>query len=209
MSGTELIVWAMFSAILAAVVYAYVMQLCITKLVRKLADKKIHSQDTALTLDDLGYNKKLERTFTAFFAAGNWVLSKAIIKTGGEVTDGTESKDLLFAKKSDVKYYIPEENLTKKIYKHAGERMSVGKLIVLVIILFVFAMLASKVIDFLGNYAYGVITDDGKTSIGVEQKDNSLLSEQEELNKAQQELDEFEKEPEESEQQIGSDEIKQ
>ena len=194
MSSTELIVWAMFAAVLIAVIYAYIMQLYTTKLVQKLVENKIHSEDSSLTLAELGYNKKLEKALTTFFAAGNWVLSRAVVKVGGEVADPKEREDLLFKKKTDVKYYIPEENLTKKLNKHVAERMSFSKLVVLVIILLVVAMLASRVIDFLGNYAYGVVTDDGKISVGIEQKEDSLLSEQEELNKLQQEAEKLEEE---------------
>ena len=207
MSSTELIVWAMFAAVLIAVIYAYIMQLYTTKLVQKLAENKIHSEDSSLTLAELGYNKNLEKTLTAFFAAGNWVLSRAIVKVGGEAADPKEREDLLFKKKTDVKYYIPEENLTKKLNKHVAERMSFSKLVVLVIVLFVVALVASKVIDFLGNYAYGVVTDEGKVSVGVEKQEDSLLSEQEELNRIQQELDELEKVLEESNEDADNDVI--
>ena len=209
MGETQLIVWAMFAAVLIAVLYAYAMQFFVIKLVQRLVDKKIHIEDAALTLEELGYNKKLEKMLTALFASGTWVLSKAIIKVGGEVTGETENRDLLFVERADIKYYIPQENLTKKINKHIAERMSFSKLIVLIVVLLVVATLAGKVIDFLSNYAYGVVTDDGKNSIGVEQKDDSLLSEQEELNKIQQELDKLEKELEESGQQTDLDEIMQ
>lgn len=193
MNQTEIIVWAMFSAVMIAVVYAYLMQMYVSKLAGKLIENKKNSKEEAVSLDELGYKSKFSKALTEFFVSGGWTLSKAIVKVGGEKVSGTDP-DLLFVKKSEVKYYIPEENITKKTNKHINEKTSLVKLIALLVILTFVACFASRIIDFLGNYAYGLVNGDKKGAIGVEKEDDSLLAEQEELNKYQQELDAIEAE---------------
>ncbi len=193
MTQTEIIVWAMFLAIMIAVIYAYLMQMYVSRLAGILIEKNINSKDMAVSLDELGYKNRLSKALTSFFASGGWALSKAIEKTGGEKLDD-DGKDLLFVKKSEVKYYIPEENITKKINKHVKEKTSLVKLVALLVILTVVACFASRVIDFLGNYAYGLVNGDEKGAVGVEKEDDSLLTEQEQINKYQEELDALEEE---------------
>ena len=193
MNQTEIIVWAMFSAVIIAVVYAYLMQMYVSKLAEKLIENNKNSKDNAVSLDELGYKNKVSKVLTEYFVSGGWALSRAVEKIGGEKKSGTDN-DLLFVKKSEIKYYIPEENITKKINKHINEKTSFAKLIALLVILTVVACFASRIIDFLGNYAYGLVNGDKKGAIGVEKEDDSLLAEQEELNKYQQELDAIEAE---------------
>ncbi len=193
MITTETLVWAFFFAIIVAVVYAFAMQNCLSGLATKLAETGTDSKEKAKTLEELGYNP-FSALLTAYFASSGTTVARAIVKIGGEKSENTDS-DLLFKEKAPVKYYLPEENITKNVKKHLSEKTSLVKLVALLLILLFVAYIANGVINFLGNYAYGLVDGDGgKAPIGVQDESSSLLEDQQELNRLEEEQKKLEEE---------------
>ncbi|MBQ8758682.1 MAG: hypothetical protein IJZ20_03220 [Clostridia bacterium] len=181
----ENLVWAMFLAILAAIVYSWLMQKSLSELAEKLILKKADSEENALTLQALGYKKGLYAFLTEFFAKNGNYISKAIVKLGGEKTESGDS-ELLFSVKTPVKYYIPEENNDKRLAKHIKDRMSFAKLVAVIVMLVIIALAASTVIDLLGRYASTLTENGGGNAIGITEDDPTLLEEQAEANREEE-----------------------
>lgn len=193
MITTETLVWAFFFAVIVAVVYAFAMQNFLSGLATKLTQTGTDSKDKAKTLEELGY-KPFSALLTAYFLSSGTTVARAIVKIGGETNEKADS-EMLFREKTPVKYYLPEENITKNVKKHLSEKTSLAKLAALLIILALVAYIASAVINFLGNYAYGLIDGDGgKAPIGVQNGNGTLLEDQEELNRLEEEQKKLEEE---------------
>lgn len=189
MITTETLVWAFFFAIIAAVVYSFAMQNFLSALAVRLAETETDSEEKAKTLEELGY-KPLSASLVAYFAAGGTTVARAIVKIGGEKSENTDS-ELLFREKAPVKYYLPKENITKNVKKHLSEKTSVVKLAALLIILLFVAYIASGVINFLGNYAYGLIDGEENVPIGIPGESQTVLpDEQQQLTEEQPEMQE-------------------
>ena len=187
----ENLVWALFFAILAAILCSCFMQKCLSELAKKLIEKKHDNEDNAATLESLGYKKGIYSAVTAWFAENGNYISKAIVKV--KKAESQADSELLFSKKEPVKYYIPEENNNKRLEKHINDSISLPKLAVLIAILVAIAFAASTVIDMLNNYA-ATLTEYGNDKvIGVTEDETTLLEEQEQANKAE-ELEQKEKE---------------
>lgn len=199
MNSVETLVWAMFAAIMLAVVYSFAMQNSLALLAKRLIEKEVHTKERALTLYELGYKNYLVIAVTAYFASGKTTVARAIEKIS--VSEKTQlQKDLLFTEKEECKYFLPEENVTKNVKKHINEEISYPKLAAVLILLLVAAIVGSAVIRFLGNFAYGLVDGDGgKEPYGVTSEENSLLGEQEELNRREEEMKALEAEIEEAE----------
>ena len=179
MTSTEILVWAIFAAITIAVIYSFVMQKILLSLSKKLFDQNCDSIENAKTLKELGYKNILVITLADYFASVKYGLARAI------ETDKKSSKknnDILFTEKEELKYFLPKENITKSISKHMTEKTPVLIIVGLLLILFVMAYFANDIIGFLGNYAKGVMNSGKNAPIGIEQKDDSLLKDQEQLN---------------------------
>ena len=182
----ENLVWAMFLALLAAIVYTWLMQKSLSELAEKIISNNADSEENALTLENLGYKKGVYSFLAGFYAKNGNYISKAIEKVE-EKTENCDS-ELLFSVKLPVKYYIPKENINKRLEKHIKDRMSFSKLALVIVMLLVIALAASTVIDFLGRYASGVPDKFENNPVGVTDDGNTLLEEQEQANK-QEELE--------------------
>ena len=96
--------------------------------------------------------------------------------------------ELLFAEKTEISYYFPAENRTKSFEKHYSERVPLVKMAGLFVLLAVAAFAATGVIRFLGNWASNVVSSDSKKdAYGTVERDDSLLDEQEKLNREEEE----------------------
>jgi hypothetical protein len=184
MITTETLVWAFFFAIIAAVVYAFAMQNFLSGLALKLTRTETDSEEKAKTLEQLGY-KPFSAMLTAHFASSATTVARAIVKIGGEKSEKTD-RELLFKEKVPVKYYLPEENITKNVKKHLNEKTSVVKLVVLLVILLFVAYIANGVISFLGNYAYGLIDREENVPIGIPGESHTSQLDKEEQDSVQE-----------------------
>ena len=176
----ETLVWAMFLAVLAAIVYSWLMQKSLSELAGKILEKKADSAENSLTLEELGYKKGTAALLAGFFAKNGNYISKAIVKV--EAENYINDSELLFNEKAPVKYYIPEENNNKRLAKHINDSMSLPKLIAVIVMLIIIAVAASTVIDMLGRYASTVPDEFKNNPIGVTEEDTTLLEEQEQAN---------------------------
>ncbi len=203
MITTETLVWAFFFAIIAAVVYAFAMQNFLSGLALKLTRTETDTEEKAKTLEQLGY-KPFSAMLTAHFASTGTTVARAIVKIGGEKNENADS-ELLFKEKAPVKYYLPEENITKNVKKHLNEKTSVVKLVALLVILLFVAYIANGVISFLGNYAYGLIDREENVPIGIpnESQTSQLGKEEQDSAQEQPETESEETVPEGSE--LGSE----
>lgn len=188
----DLVVWAVFCAIFAAIIYTFFMQRCLSKLAKKILEKKVFAEDTALSLEELGYKNSLEMTATKFFAKNGNYLSKVIKRVEPENDESLKSGDtdqVLFGKKTQTLYYVPEESIDKKFDKFVKDKMSVPKLFAVIAVVVVMALVASTVIDMLTKYASRLADFGNNNAIGVTEDGTTLLEEQAEANK-QEELEE-------------------
>ena len=199
MNSIETFVWAMFAAIMLAAIYSFAMQNSLALLAKRLMEKQITDKGNAVTLSDLGYKNIFVIAVTKYFASGKTVVARAVEKVYEE-DKKKENKDLLFQEKPECRYYLPEENITKKVIKHINEKISYPKLALIIAILVVVALIASSVIKFLGNFAYGLVDGNGGNEpYGVQNGQGTLLEEQEELNRKEEEMKALEAEIEAAE----------
>ena len=179
MTSTEILVWAIFAAITIAVIYSFVMQKMLLSLAQKLQNNNCDSRENAKTLKELGYKNIIVISLTDYFVSVKYGLARAIEH---DKTQKEKNKDILFSEKDELKYFLPKENITKSVSKHLNDKTSAVYIVILLVVLFVVAYFASDVIGFLGNYAKGVINSGENTPIGIEQKEDLLLKDQENLN---------------------------
>lgn len=197
---TETLVWTVFFAVVAAVAYTFFMQRSLGGLVKRLTGKNAVSPEKAQTLDELGYRSAFVKAVVRFYAGGGSPVARGIVKTKPEADDGagkTEAdSDLLFASAAskELRYHIPSENRTKCFEKHAAEKAPLVKLAGMLALLFLAAFVATSVIDFLGGWATDLVGKENKGAVGVTDSDNSLLEEQEKLNREEQEAKKREEE---------------
>ena len=180
----ETLVWALFFAILAAIVYTYFMQKSLSALALKLIEKNSNSEESALTLEQLGYGKGFKAMLTAFFAENGNYISKAIVKIKAEAKPS--DNELLFVEKEPIKYYIPDEKADKRLEKHMGDSISLPKLFILIALLVAMALAATSIINMLQNYASKLTELGPDKAIGVTEQDKTLLEEQAEANRAEE-----------------------
>lgn len=180
-------VWMIFFAVLAAAVYTFLVQSLLSRFVRRLLDAGADSPENAKTLAQLGYRDGLCRSLVRTFAGGGSPLARAVAK---QVPDKQEKMgdELLFAEKPEISYYFPAENRTKSFEKHYNERVPLVKMAGLFVLLAVAAFAATGVIRFLGNWASNVVSSDSKKdAYGTVERDDSLLDEQDKLNREEEE----------------------
>lgn len=192
----ETVVWAIFFAILAAVVYTEAMQRAVCGLARRLKKAGAVSPDAACTLDELGYRNMLGKALVRYFAAGGSPIARAIVKLTPEPEKSKTRQgesELLFTEKASLSYYLPPENENKSVLKHLNEKTPLAKTLALLAILLVMAFAATWVIRFLGNWTADLVDGDRSGAIGVEDKNPSLLEEQEDMNRKENEADEADK----------------
>lgn len=171
----EYMVWTLFFAIIAAILYVFVMQRCQSSLAGKLIEKGADKEQNAKTLIELGYKSAFVMALAEFFAKNGSHIAKSIVT----VREGEDKEnELLFEKNNKVKYYIPKEKIDKKLEKHIKDKMSLGKLVLVILLLCGLATIGSTVIDLLSNYASS-LGNSGNKIIGVETERDSLLEEQE------------------------------
>lgn len=195
MFTTENLVWAFFIAVVVAILYVFVMQHVMSDFAKRLMKKGANNKESAKTLSELGYKNIFDSKLAAFFAKGGSVISRAIIKVDSQSENKDIFNDLLFEKKKPVKYYLPEKNITKSVNKAINDKTPVAKLALLLVLLLVAAFVATGIIEFLKNSAYGLI--DGNSSdhpFGVQKEQNTLLDSQEGLNRLEEEKNDDEKE---------------
>ena len=176
----ESLVWTLFAAILATILYSYSMQRVLSDLARKIIESGANSEENAKTLAELGYTNGLKTILAAFFAENGNYISKAVKK----VRAGKAKKDseLLFEEKAVIKYYIPDEHNDSRLKKHINDGVSLPVLACLVAILVVIAISATTVIGWLNKYSANSLSKDDK-AYGVEKEEDSLLEEQARANK--------------------------
>ena len=180
-------VWMIFFAVLAAAVYTFLVQSLLSRLVWRLLDAGADSPENAKTLAQLGYRDGLCRSLVRTFAGGGSPLARAVVK---QMPDKQEKMgdELLFAEKPEISYYFPAENRTKSFEKHYNERVPLVKMAGLFVLLAVAAFAATGVIRFLGNWANNVVSSGSKKdAYGTVERDDSLLDEQEKLNREEEE----------------------
>lgn len=198
----KMLVWILYAAVAAAVLYTYVMQKMLVKLVKRLIAHGAESPETACTLEQLDFTNPLTQGLLAHFAASGSTLSRSVVRTeraaptANEKTGGTQvdEAELLFREKTTYAYYLPPEGRTKSFEKHLGSGQSPFAIAGLLIALFLVATVASGVISFLGNWASGLVERDSTPGVyGTANTEESLLEEQEKLNEEEREREEQEK----------------
>lgn len=212
----KMLVWILFAAVTVAVLYAYAMQKMLVKLAKRLIAHEAASPETARTLEQIGFANPLTRGLLAHFAASGSTLSRAIVckelsaPTKEKDSDGAnkdDEADLLFREKPSCAYYLPTEKRTKSFEKHLGAKQSPWAILGLLVVLFLVASVASGVIDFLGGWASGLVEGDNTPGVhGTADAGESLLEEQEKLNREEQERIEREKAEAEAEAAISEEE---
>ena len=188
MFTTENLVWAFFVAVVVAILYVFVMQHIMSGFARRLMKNGANSKECAMTLYELGYKNVFVSKLAGFFAKGGFAISRAIMKVESETENKDVFNDLLFEKKNPVKYYLPEENITKSVNKAINDKTPVTKLAILLVLLLIVACVATSIIEFLKNSAYGLV--DGNSSdepFGVQKEEDTLLENQEGLNRIEEE----------------------
>ena len=176
----ESLVWTLFAAILAAILYSYCMQRILSEFAKRIMKSGANSETTAKTLAELGYTGGLKTFFTYFFAENGNYISKAVKKVKSECAK--KDSELLFEEKAEVKYYIPDENNNARLKKHINDGISLPLLVCLIVVLVVIALVSTTVIGWLQKYTVSSLSDDD-IAYGVEKEADSLLGEQAKANK--------------------------
>lgn len=179
MITTELLVSAVFAAIVIAVLYAFVLEKSLAGLVKRIDKAEAYTEDDAKSLRELGYKSDFLRFFAGFFANGGSAIARAVVKLDTEKTK--DDDELLFAEKKETRYFLPEENRTKRFEKHLQEKTPFWKITLLIVALAVLAYAASTVIRLLSSMANALVSGNEKNPVGVERDESSLLEEQEKL----------------------------
>ena len=179
MITTELLVSAVFAAIVIALFYALALEKSLTGLVKRIDKAKAYKEEDAKTLKELGYKSAFLSFFASFFAKGGSVIARAIVKLDHE--KHKQDAELLFAEKKETRYYLPQENRTRSFEKHLGEKTPFWKIAILIVALAVLAYISSTAIRLLSSMANALVSGNEKNPVGVERDESSLLQEQEKL----------------------------
>lgn len=197
------LIWTLFAAVLAAIVYSFFMQRTLSGLAKRIMKAGASSPETALTAEKLGYKSGIVKLAVKHFASGGSSIARAVKAVFPEKSEKSDD-ELMFEKKPQPKYYIPDENITPSFKKHAEDTLSVPKLVLIIVILTAIALVAKPVVRVATQFVSNAVTSDDDSVVGVDTGDDSLLSEQEQLNrreeaekKKQEQLEALEKQAEE------------
>ncbi len=178
-STVELLVWALFAAVVAGTLTAFLNEFFAKALVRALLDKKAETPETALTLAEIGFSR-FALWYTENVSFGNARLYKSIVRIPPTDQNGKErDKELLFQKKTFCRYYLPPENTENRSFKrHMTESTPLYKLLLVLALLLVAALLAAGIIRYFGSYTAKLFSSEGTTLSTTEEQSESLLEEQ-------------------------------
>ena len=177
------LVWALFLAVSVAIIYLYFMQRALSGLANRITENGCQDTESAKSLKELGYKNSLIMAAVSFFAENGTVVARAIKKSACE----EKQSELLFEKKQPVKYYMPPEERNQRFEKHINDKLSAAKVIIILALVAAIALASSAVIDFLSEYAGNVLGKNENTVVGTKKEYESLLEQQEQLNKQKEE----------------------
>lgn len=181
-STLTMFVWTIFAAILAAALYSFAVQRVLSGFISRLIKAEADAPEKAETLEQLGYTGSVLPFLVRTFVKGGSPLARAIVVCTPPAPD-LNNTELLFPEKAELSYYLPEANRTKSFEKHYKERLPLAKTAAIVLLLLATAFAATGVIRFFGNWTNSLIDGDSKKhAYGVNERDDSLLDEQEKLN---------------------------
>ena len=181
-STLTMFVWTIFAAILAAALYSFAVQRVLSGFISRLIKAEADASEKAETLEQLGYTGSVLPFLVRTFVKGGSPLARAVVVCTPPAPD-LNNTELLFPEKAELSYYLPEENRTKSFEKHYKERLPLAKTAAIVLLLLATAFAATGVIRFFGNWTNSLIDGDSKKhAYGVNERDDSLLDEQEKLN---------------------------
>lgn len=181
-STLTMFVWTIFAAILAAALYSFAVQRVLSGFISRLIKAEADAPKKAETLEQLGYTGSVLPFLVRTFVKGGSPLARAVVVCTPPAPD-LNNTELLFPEKAELSYYFPEENRTRSFEKHYKERLPLAKTAAIVLLLLATAFAATGVIRFFGNWTNSLIDGDSKKhAYGVNERDDSLLGEQEKLN---------------------------
>ena len=181
-STLTMFVWAIFAAILAAALYSFAVQRVLSGFISRLIKAEADAPEKAETLKQLGYTGLVLPFLVRTFVKGGSPLARAVVVCTPPAPD-LNNTELLFPEKAELSYYLPEENRTRSFEKHYKERLPLAQTAAIVLLLLATAFAATGVIRFFGNWTNALIDGDSKKhAYGVNERDDSLLDEQEKLN---------------------------
>ncbi len=183
---TKQLVYLFFAAMIVGILYTFINGAAVKKLAKRLVESGADKEETAKTVAELGFSGKLQTYVIRKSALGGSALSKLICKVERTPAPiGNADPELLFTPKAEYAYYIPEENRNKSFKRHMNETVSLRAALILIAVMIAVMLCAASVIDFLGDWAVGLVTSDRTPVVGVDPPDDSLLAEQERLNEAE------------------------
>ena len=184
-SSVTLIVWSVFAALVIASVITYTVERSLQLLAAVLLHENAEDASNAKTLRELGY-RGIFLSVTALCASSGSRIARAIGKVNTEVPLGNNKEDgeLLFHNTQEMRYYLPKDTIDKSLRKHLLADTPIWKLLAALIVLLLAALAATSVIRFLGRSASNVPKAFEHGVYGTENKQDSLLEEQEKQTQA-------------------------
>ncbi len=139
------VIWIVFFGVCFASLYAYYQKNIVGDIVRALLKLDATGEDTAKTLDEIGYGDGIRNTFASYVLRHGAPLRKTVYAVFDDTPEKKKDADELFAKKKDLgfaqKYYIPEEKKYVADVRYDAEGSSAKTLLLSVAAFFAAALI--------------------------------------------------------------------
>ncbi len=147
------IIFVVFAGICYGTFYAYYHRRLVGDLIRAILCKNALKEESAVTLEDVGYSKGIKRIFADFALKKGSAARKYVCTVYEEKAPVKKHDDELFVKSSkpdnEQKYYIPEDKRLTVEFKYNGKGMSLVSVFIAIAVLFAAALVAVSILPWV------------------------------------------------------------
>ena len=149
------LVWVVFFGVTFGSFYAYYQRSLLGNILRALIAHEAQDEESAKTLDEIGYGKGVKNTFAKFALRKGAGLRKTVCAVYEEKAAEKKHPDQLFAKtpksENEQKYYVPEEKRIVAEVRYDGEGTNLKTLIIAIAALLAATILIVSFLPWLIN----------------------------------------------------------
>ncbi|MBE6623921.1 MAG: hypothetical protein E7621_07050 [Ruminococcaceae bacterium] len=183
------IIFVVFAGICYGTFYAYYHRRLVGDLIRAILCKNALNEQSAVTLEDVGYSKGIKRIFAKFALKKGSAARKYVCAVYEEKAPVKKHDDELFVKcakpDKEQKYYVPEEKRHTVERKYNGKGMSLASVLIAIAVLFAAALVAISILPWilananrLGGTSSGELVENSDVSqTQTENSENSSMIE--------------------------------
>ncbi len=162
------IVWIVFLGICFGAFYAYYNKKLLGDIVRAIVFSAAENEQTAKTLEELGYGSGIKKLFAKHALRKGSGLRKTVCVLYEEKTAEKKNEDELFAAKTPLpgeqRYYIPEESRIRAEVRYDDDGTTATAVLATVAAFFVVALISISVLPTVIRYFGGLFSERADTT---------------------------------------------